>query len=58
MRLDRQDPDRLHAVAEVAVRAPGDGPSTIEAFARLGMRDALENAGYPVLADAAAEARG
>ncbi len=53
------------AVAEWArgkVRAPevpfaANDPRWAEAFAQLGMRDALENAGYPVLAESAAEAR-
>ena len=53
------------AVAEWArgkVRPPevpyaATDPHWIEAFASLGMRDALEDAGYPVLADSAADAR-
>jgi hypothetical protein len=41
--------------AEVPYAA--NDPRWTEAFATLGMRDALADAGYPVLADAAAAAR-
>jgi hypothetical protein len=58
----RSTPAAVAEWARGAVRAPevpyaANDPRWIEAFARLGMRDALENAGYPVLADAAADAR-
>lgn len=59
---ERPTPSAVAEWARGAVRPPevpyaANDPRWIEAFARLGMRDALENAGYPVLADAAAEAR-
>ena len=59
---ERPTPPAVAEWARGKVRAPevpyaANDPRWIEAFARLGMRDALEDAGYPVLADAAAEAR-
>lgn len=58
----RPTPPAVAEWARGAVRPPevpyaANDPRWTEAFARLGMRDALEQAGYPVLADAAAEAR-
>lgn len=58
----RATPPAVAAWAREAVRPAevpyaANDPRWIEAFATLGMRDALENAGYPVLADAAAAAR-
>lgn len=45
------------AVRPLEVPYAANDPRWTEAFARLGMREALENAGYPGLAEAAAEAR-
>ena len=58
----RPTPPAVAEWARGAVRSPevpyaANDPRWTEAFARLGMRDALEQAGYPVLADAAADAR-
>lgn len=58
----RPTPPPVAEWARGAVRPPeapyaANDPRWTEAFARLGMRDALEQAGYPVLADAAAAAR-
>lgn len=59
---ERSTPPEVAAWARDAVRPAevpyaANDPRWTEAFATLGMRDALENAGYPVLADAAAAAR-
>lgn len=59
---ERPTPPAVAEWARGAVRSPvvpyaANDPRWIEGFARLGMRDTLENAGYPVLAEAAAEAR-
>lgn len=58
----RSTPPQVAAWARYAVRPAevpyaANDPRWIEAFATLGMRDALEDAGYPVLAEAAAAAR-
>jgi hypothetical protein len=58
----RPTPPEVAAWAREAVRPAevpyaANDPRWTEAFATLGMRDALANAGYPVLADAAAAAR-
>jgi hypothetical protein len=58
----RPTPAPVAGWARGAVRSPevpyaASDPRWTEAFARLGMADALECAGYPVLAGAAAEAR-
>lgn len=60
--VERPTPPAVAEWARGAVRSSevpyaANDPRWIEGFARLGMRDALENAGYPVLAEAAAEAR-
>jgi hypothetical protein len=60
--LGRPTPSGVAEWARGAVRPPevpyaANDPRWTEAFARLGMRDALEQAGYPALAEAAAEAR-
>jgi hypothetical protein len=58
----RSTPSEVARWAEDAIKAPevpyaANDPRWTEAFARLGMRDSLEQAGYPVLARAAADAR-
>lgn len=58
----RPTPAGVAEWARGKVRAPevpfaANDPRWAEAFAQLGMRDALEDAGYPVLAESAAEAR-
>ncbi len=58
----RPTPPPVAKWARGAVRPPevpyaANDPRWTEAFARLGMREALENCGYPGLAEAAAEAR-
>jgi|GEM_PF-1028938 hypothetical protein len=60
--VGKPTPPQVARWARGAVRRPevpyaANDPRWTEALARLGMRDALEAAGYPVLADAAAEAR-
>ncbi len=35
VRFDRDEPDRVHAIAELPIRAPGDELSTVDAFVRL-----------------------
>ena len=60
--VGRPTPSAVARWARGAVRRPevpyaANDPRWNEALARLGMRDALEAAGYPVLADAAADAR-
>ncbi|HKJ35004.1 MAG TPA: sulfotransferase [Solirubrobacterales bacterium] len=59
---ERPTPPEVAAWARGAVKPPevpyaANDPRWTEAFARVGMADALEAAGYPVLADAAHEAR-
>lgn len=58
----RPTPPAVAAWARGAVKPPevpyaANDPRWTEAFARLGMRDTLENAGYQGLAESAAEAR-
>jgi hypothetical protein len=58
----RPTPGPVAAWARGAVKPPevpyaANDPRWSEAFARLGMRETLENAGYPILAESAAAAR-
>lgn len=58
----RPTPPEVAKWARGAIRSPevpyaANDPRWAEIFARLGMRDALEAAGYPALAEAAADAR-
>lgn len=58
----RSTPKAVARWAQGAIKPPevpyaASDPRWTEAFARLGLRDSLEWAGYPVLADAAAAAR-
>jgi hypothetical protein len=60
--VGRPTPPPVAAWARQAVRPAevpfaANDPRWIDALARLGMRDTLESAGYPVLADAVGEAR-
>lgn len=59
---ERHTPPEVAAWAQGAVRPPevpyaANDPRWSEGFARLGMREALEDAGYPGLAESAADAR-
>lgn len=59
----RPTPSEVAAWARDAIRPPevpfaANDPRWTDAFARLGMRDALEAAGYPALAESTAEASG
>jgi hypothetical protein len=60
--VGRSTPPEVAQWARQAVRPPevpfaANDPRWTEEFARLGMREALEDAGYPTLAEATAEAR-